>query len=31
LTSYTAVAFADLLIGWLLAGLVMAKVVGSDR
>jgi hypothetical protein len=30
-TSYTAVAFADLLIGWLLAGLVMAKVVGSDR
>lgn len=30
-TSYTAVAFADLLIGWLLAGLVMAKVVGKDR
>ncbi len=26
-TSYTGVAFADLLVGWLLASLVMAKVV----
>src|SRR5256885_13673590 len=27
---YTAVAFADLLIGWTLAGLVMAKVTSSS-
>jgi len=30
-TSYLSVAFADLLIGWLLAGLVIARVVRNER